>query len=198
MRDYLTPVKMAASKRREMTNAGKDVENRESLYTVGGVGKLYNQYRKEHGRSSENWKQNYHMMWQFCFWDKEMRRDSKIISAPPIVALFPIAKTWKHEMPTDVWIDKEIMRFICIYIYVYIFPGGSAGKEPACQCRRAKRCRFDPWVRKIPWRRARQPTPVFFPGKLHGQRSLAGYSRWGCKSWTCLSAGAHTHTSTSI
>ena len=158
MRDYLTPVKMAPSKRREMTNAGKDVENRESLYTVGGVGKLYNQYRKEHGRSSENWKQNYHMMWQFCFWDKEMRRDSKIISAPPIVALFPIVKTWKHEMPTDVWIDKKIMRFICIYIYVYIFPGGSAGKEPACQCRRAKRCRFDPWVRKIPWRRARQPT----------------------------------------
>ena len=34
------------------------------------------------------------------------------------------------------------------------FPGCASGKEPACQCRRLKRCRFDPWVREIPWRRA--------------------------------------------
>ena len=46
------------------------------------------------------------------------------------------------------------------------------------QCRRP---RFDPWVRKIAWRREWQPTPVFWPGKFHGQRSLAGYSPWGCK-----------------
>ena len=39
----------------------------------------------------------------------------------------------------------------------------------------------DPWVRKIPWRRKQQPTPVIFPGEYHGQRSLAGYSPWGCK-----------------
>ena len=38
---------------------------------------------------------------------------------------------------------------------------------------------FDPWVRKIPWRRARQHTPVFLPGESHGQRSLAG--PWGPK-----------------
>ncbi|KAB0337726.1 hypothetical protein FD754_025020 [Muntiacus muntjak] len=35
--------------------------------------------------------------------------------------------------------------------------------------------RFDPWVRKIPWRRKWQPTPVFMPRELHGQRSLVGY-----------------------
>ena len=46
----------------------------------------------------------------------------------------------------------------------------------ACHCRRH---RFDPWVRKIPWRRKWQPTPVFLPGKSHGQRSLVGYSPWG-------------------
>ena len=40
---------------------------------------------------------------------------------------------------------------------------------------------FDPWVRKIPWRRKGQPTPVFLPGKSQGQRSLEGYSLWGCK-----------------
>ena len=60
-------------------------------------------------------------------------------------------------------------------------PGGTSGKEPACQCRRCKRCSFDPWVGKIPCRRAWQPTPAFLPGKSHGQRSLAGYSPWGRK-----------------
>ena len=45
-------------------------------------------------------------------------------------------------------------------------------KESACQCRRP---RFNPWIRKIPWRRKKQPTPVFLPGKSHGQRGLAGY-----------------------
>ena len=59
--------------------------------------------------------------------------------------------------------------------------GGASGKEPSCQCRRRKRCRFDPWVRKIPWRRKCQPTPVFLPGESHGQRSLAGYSPWDHK-----------------
>jgi len=41
------------------------------------------------------------------------------------------------------------------------------------------RPRFDPWVRKILWRREWQPTPIFLPGKFHGQTSLAGYSLWG-------------------
>ena len=41
----------------------------------------------------------------------------------------------------------------------------SSGKEPVCQCRKGKRCGLDPWVGKIPWRRAWQPTPVFLPGE---------------------------------
>ena len=52
------------------------------------------------------------------------------------------------------------------------------GKESACQCRR---CGFDPWVGKILWKGKLQPIPVFLPGKFNGQRSLAGYSPWGCK-----------------
>ena len=39
-----------------------------------------------------------------------------------------------------------------------------------------KRCGFDPWVGKLPWRRAWQPTPLFLPGEFHEQRSLVGYS----------------------
>ena len=59
------------------------------------------------------------------------------------------------------------------------FPGGASGKECDCQCRRYKRCGFDLWVGKIPWSRKWQLTPVFLPGKFHGQRSLVGYSPWG-------------------
>ena len=40
---------------------------------------------------------------------------------------------------------------------------------------------FDPWVRKIPWRRKWQSTPVFLPGECHGQMNLVGYSPWDCK-----------------
>ena len=61
------------------------------------------------------------------------------------------------------------------------FPGGASGKEPAYQCRRHKRCRFDPWVGNIPWRRKWQTPPVFLPGKPHGQRSLVVYSPWSRK-----------------
>ena len=57
------------------------------------------------------------------------------------------------------------------------FPGGSEVRVHL-QCRRSG---FDPWGGKIPWRREWQPTPVFLPGKLHGQRTLAGYSPWGCR-----------------
>ena len=45
----------------------------------------------------------------------------------------------------------------------------------------ARRCRFDLWLGKVLWRRKWQPTPVFLPGKFHGQMSLAGYSSWPCK-----------------
>ena len=61
------------------------------------------------------------------------------------------------------------------------FPGGANGKEISCQCRRCKRCMFYLQVRKISWRRKRQPTPVFLLWKSHGQRSLVGYSPQGCK-----------------
>ena len=61
------------------------------------------------------------------------------------------------------------------------FPGGASGKESACQCRRHKRCEFNPCIEKIPWRKAWLPTSVFFPGEPHGKRSLAGYGPKGHK-----------------
>ena len=61
---------------------------------------------------------------------------------------------------------------------MYGLPWWLSGKGSTCQCRRHK---FNPWVRKIPWRRKWQPTPVFLPGEFHGQRSLASYNPWGLR-----------------
>ena len=74
--------------------------------------------------------------------------------------------------------------------------------------KKKKECRFDdPWVRKIPWIMAWQPTQeffffnfyffftlIFFTGKCHGQRSLAGNSLWSCKEWNTAGHRTHTHT----
>ena len=63
-------------------------------------------------------------------------------------------------------------------------------KESCCQCRRCKRHGFGPWIRKIPWRKKWQRTPVFLPGESHGQWSLVGYSPWGFKE---LDMAVHAH-----
>ena len=60
-------------------------------------------------------------------------------------------------------------------------PGPPHCKRMLYQLSHKGRHRFNPWVRKIPWRRKWQPTSVILPGKSHGQRSLAGYSPWSLK-----------------
>ena len=93
--------------------------------------------------------------------------------------------------PTPGILQARILEWVAVSFSI---PGGTTGKEPACQCRRCKRCRFDPWVGKIPWRRAWQPTPVFLPGEPQGQRSLVGYGPQGHRvghdrsSLTCMHA----------
>ena len=74
-----------------------------------------------------------------------------------------------------------------------MFPGGASGKEPTYQYRRHKRRGFNPWVRKIPWRRAWQPTPVFLPGESH-RGSWWATVRRVTKSRTRLKQLTHTHT----
>ena len=71
------------------------------------------------------------------------------------------------------------------------FSSGSAVKNPSAM-QETQICGFDPWVRKIPWRKKWQPFPVFLPEETHGQRSLVGYSLWGhkeshehCSTYTC-------------
>ena len=62
--------------------------------------------------------------------------------------------------------------FRILYLSTLELPRWLSGKGPICQCRRHQ---FKPWVGKIPWRKKWQPSPVFLPGKSHGQRSLADY-----------------------
>ena len=61
----------------------------------------------------------------------------------------------------------------CAHEWMKSFPGGTSSKETS---RQGSTYGFNPWVRKIPWRRKWQLTPIFLPGESHGQRSLAGYS----------------------
>ena len=83
------------------------------------------------------------------------------------------------------WFPYVYSLCLCVYFFfankticiIFLgFLGGTSGKEPACQCRKPKKHRFDPWVEKIPWRMAWQPTPILLPEESHGQRSLTGYS----------------------
>ena len=61
------------------------------------------------------------------------------------------------------------------------FPSGTVVKNLPANAGDARERRFNPWVRKIPWRRKWQPTTVFLLGEFHGQRSLVGYSPWDHK-----------------
>ena len=69
--------------------------------------------------------------------------------------------------------DLSKRAIVTLFMVCRGFPGGASGKE--------RRRGFDPWIRKIPWRRKWQPTPVFLPGKSHRQRkcgrlqSIASY-----------------------
>ena len=70
-------------------------------------------------------------------------------------------------------------------------PQWLSNKRICLQCRR---CLFDPWVRKIPWKMTWQPTPVFLPRESHGQRSLVGYHPQGHKESDTTEATEHSGT----
>ena len=65
------------------------------------------------------------------------------------------------------------MSHLCKHVPLYTgLPRWLSGQESTCQCRSRRRHRFNPWVRKIPWKRGWQSTPVFLPGESCGQRGL--------------------------
>ena len=85
--------------------------------------------------------------------------------------------------------------YVCMYVCMYVYRGAAqvvleVNYLPA---NTDLRCRFDPWVRKSPWRRRWQPTPVFLPGKSDGWRSLAVYRLWGLKESDTSIGTQHVH-----
>ena len=66
------------------------------------------------------------------------------------------------------WLTLELLRWL-------------SGKESPCQCWSFRWYEFHPWIKKIPWRRKWQSTPVFLPGESHGLRNLVVYSPLGHK-----------------
>ena len=96
-------------------------------------------------------------------------------------------------------IELQFTFLAWLSTYSLGFPDDTSGKKKKIHLpMQGERDGFPPWVRKIPWRREWQPTPVFLPGKSHGLRSLAGYSLWGHKeldTTECLNI--HTRNSQS-
>ena len=64
--------------------------------------------------------------------------------------------SFSFSFGSETFLKKIVQFWKCIPYSSYSLPRQHSGKEPACQCRRPKRCRFDPWIRKIPWSRSRK------------------------------------------
>ena len=88
------------------------------------------------------------------------------------------SQTKKQRIHTVPRLFTSLYLFLLVCIKLSGVSWWLRWKNICSQCRRP---RFDPWVRKIPWRRERQPSPVFLPGELYRQTSLVGCSSWGCK-----------------
>ena len=76
------------------------------------------------------------------------------------------------------WITISFL-YLCPFTQHLGFPHGTVGEESTCNAGDAGWYGFDPWVRKIPWRKEGQSTLVFLPEKSHGERSMLGYSQKG-------------------
>ena len=109
------------------------------------------------------------------------RVDTVATSWSALVLTFPpfILTTRPPAFLKKYFIFILIVSFVIATIAFRGFPGGTSGKEPTCQCRRQRDVGLIPGSGRFPWRTAQQPTPVFLPGKSHGQMSLMGYSPWG-------------------
>ena len=107
--------------------------------------------------------------------------------------------TWRRKwQPIPVFLPGEshgqrsLNKIDYLYIKVYSSWASLVGQtinKISLQCRRP---RFDPWVRKIPWRRKWQPIAAFLTGESHGQRSLVGFSPWGHKESDMTEQLSHT------
>ena len=102
-------------------------------------------------------------------WDPDMWYKLAVLARPQSIKLPQLAPHGKAPLVSIKTIPN--CRTASKESSEWGFPGGASAKEPM---QRYMRVEFDPWVRKISWRKAWQPTPGFLPGESHRQRSLAG------------------------
>ena len=113
-----------------------------------------------------------------------------------LTSWIPLKRSWgsqgsaRHTLRTA---TVQTITMMFWFLSQSTLPRWHSSKESACQFRRCRKLRFNPWIGNIPWSRKWQTTPVFLPGKFHGQRSLTGYSPWVAKSQTRLSPHTHIH-----
>ena len=109
--------------------------------------------------------------WEVSMLSLSNLKDPEFLSFP---VCFSSIETGKFSLSSSL---THVTRVPSFNLFAHIQQFGVTrwfnSKESICQSRR---CEFDPWVRKIPWRRKWQPTPIFLPWKSPGQRSLVGYS----------------------
>ena len=139
-------------------------------------------------RVGHNWSDLAACMCICCFSELLERKLHTLYPLSHIFFSAYFLKTRTFSYITTVYLPITVNLKLILYFW-------HNGKESTCQCRRCQRCRLDPWVRKIPWRKKWQPAPVFLPGKFHGQRSLVVYSS-GCSTESDWSGwlSVHTHT----
>ena len=115
-------------------------------------------------------------LWQGISWDRHSNALVCTLSKPASSCLIPRIQQWAITSCTQN--TGPIWGLFSLHIWFYEWKKvvQMVKNLPAMQ-----RPRFNPWVEKIPWRREQLPTPLFLPRESQGQRSLVGYSPWGCK-----------------
>ena len=105
--------------------------------------------------------------WKQHVWISDIPREAGLQRLHPLWSTY--VTFWKRQL----YRDRE-QRGVCQSLgWSESFPDGTSGQEPVADSGDL-RCRFDPWVGKIPWRRTWQPTTVFLPGKPHRQEEPGG------------------------
>ena len=142
------------------------------LATCPGADKAPGQLRSHHVEervesTPEKWQQTFPLNSQMPKWDKtekgsEDRPAQRGVWASINTDLpYPPKSDFIAELCRPLPLTQTAS--VCAVMKTRDFPGGSMVKKSACQCRR---CKFDHWIGKIPWRRKWQPTPVFLPGRI--------------------------------
>ena len=113
-----------------------------------------------------------------------------------LLYLLPFPR-WYHSFSWFKYINDHHLNFIFSVFLSPWIPDWDAHLTLPFRCLIDLKFSIHPWVGKIPWR-IWLSTPVFLPGKSHGQRSLMGDSLWGCKELDMMNDWTHTHTHTHI